>query len=71
MNTKRFQHLFFSTLLVLSVFSFIYLNLHVEPSNTSLVELAEQNQESAVQLMADIDAFKRILQNVSKQIIFQ
>lgn len=68
MNSKKRQHLFFTSLVVLSILSSLYLNLHIEQKNATLTELTEPTTETADRLMADIDVFKKIIRNVSKQI---
>ena len=68
MNSKKLQQVFFSSLVLLSILSSLYLNFHVEPQQASLAELAEPGAEASVKLMADIEAFQHIIQNVVKQI---
>ena len=73
MNSKKFQHIFFISLFVISVSSSLYLNLHVKSNDddpSPLVELTGSPCESSGELMADIDAFKHLIQNVAKQIVF-
>lgn len=71
MNSKKFQHIFFISLFILSVSSSLYLNFQVKGNHNQLpmTELTESASESSEELMADIDAFKHILQNVAKQLI--
>lgn len=71
MTSKKFQHIFFVSLLILSVSSSLYLNFQIEPIDnpSTLVELSESSNDSSVKLMADIDAFKHLLQNVAKQVM--
>lgn len=70
MNSKKLQHVFFSSLVVLSILCSLYLNLHVEPNQSTLAELTEPALESSDRLMADIDVFKHIFQKVAEQVIF-
>ncbi len=70
MNSKKLQQIFFSSLVVLSILSSLYLNFQVEQKQSSLAELTEPDTETTIRLMADIDAFQRIIQNVVKQVIF-
>ncbi|MEM9545899.1 MAG: hypothetical protein AAGA77_07995 [Bacteroidota bacterium] len=70
MQSKKIQQVFFSSLVVLSILSSLYLNLHVEPNQSALMELTQSETESTVKLMADIDVFQRIIQNVVNQIKF-
>ena len=70
MNSKKLQQVFFSFLIVLSIFSSLYLNLHVEPKSHSIAEFKETAEEVPGELMADIDAFKNIIRNVAEQIVF-
>lgn len=63
MNTKKIQQIFFSSLVVVSLLSSLYLNLHVERNQSSLSELAGPETENSMRLMADIDAFQHIIQN--------
>ena len=73
MNSKKFQHIFFISLFVLSVSSSLYLNFQVEQNDnpSSLVELTETSSEPSEELMADIDAFKHLIQNVAKQMVLK
>jgi hypothetical protein len=72
MNSKKFQHIFFVSLFILSISSSLYLNFHVElvDNPSPLVELTESSNESSGKLMADIDAFKNLIRNVAKQVVF-
>jgi len=70
MNSKKLQKIFFSSLVVLSILSTLYLNLHVEPSQSTLAELTEPTIKTSDRLMADIDVFKHIFNNVVKQVRF-
>ncbi len=69
MDSKKLQQIFFSSLIVLSILSSLYLNFHVEPNQSTLAELTEPALETSDRLMADIDAFKHIFQKVARQLI--
>jgi hypothetical protein len=68
MKTKKNQQIFFSSLAILSILSSLYLNLHIEPKHSLMTELTDN--ESSLRLMADIDAFQHIIQNVVKEVLF-
>jgi len=70
MKSKKLQQVFFSSLVVVSILSSLYLNLHVEHNQTHVAELAGSETESSVRLMADIEAFQHIIQNVVNQLTF-
>jgi len=70
MNTKKIQHIFFASLVVLSILSSLYINLHIEQQDSTLTEISESANETSEKLMADIDVFKKIIQKVSRQISF-
>lgn len=72
MNSKKFQHIFFISLLVLSISSSLYLNFQVENTDrhASIADYTGTSEESSEELMADIDAFKHLIQNVAKQLVF-
>ena len=70
MNSKKFQHLIFASLVVLSIFSSLYLNHQVEQKESTLTGIEEPASEASERLMADIDVFKKIIRNVSRQISF-
>ena len=68
MNTKKIQHVFFASLVVLSILSSLYINLHIEQQDSALTEITESANDTTKKLMADIDVFKKLIQKVSRQI---
>ncbi|MDF1695062.1 MAG: hypothetical protein P1U56_04495 [Saprospiraceae bacterium] len=72
MKSNKIRVTFFSLLFILSISSSLYLNLHVgNDQDQSLVEVQDTPTEPSEELMADIDAFKTLIQKVARQIKFQ
>ena len=70
MNTKKLQHTFFASLLILSISSSLYLNFGVEDRQDPILEMTETAPVSSERLMADIDVFQKLIQKVVQQVVF-